>query len=406
MNEKRILAWQLYAQTLLLLVLYSAASLMTAIKFMPSDPLSIALPYMEISSLSHVLIELAILTGLFATSVYFLFTEVKKIMLWVYRAWTAFLVITVIAGLSDMFTGRHLLELPLLLDAALFTLVVAWSYVLFTGKDNAGKLVLMTGMGFVITGILVSLFPANNPLNDRILRVITVNMRFFVGYPLTGLAILYWLYNDIPINAGAGILAAVGSIVSIAPLNAIGVINLPAVILVPLIFIGMFYVVRALTSSTRAWQNVGILLMALGMGVLGTLFVIPSVGSYAVGTRLADLQITLVTWSVMLFILSSLSDSLVNTQIETTTYGNSLTFWLVSGGIVAGTQALLLAGVVQLLLERVLGVGYLDTQTVLVPLYVLWIVGILIWSVGIAKYAYHFLGSGMHLPKYRTAEES
>jgi hypothetical protein len=38
MTERRLLAWQLYAQTLLLLVLYSAATLMTAIKFLPNDP--------------------------------------------------------------------------------------------------------------------------------------------------------------------------------------------------------------------------------------------------------------------------------------------------------------------------------------------------------------------------------
>ena len=398
--NRRILAWQLYAQTLLLLVLYGAANLMTAIKFMPDDPLAVALPYMQVAGLSHVMIELALLTGLFATAVYFLFNEIDSKLLWLYRAWTGFLLISVIAGLMGFYTGQHVLELPLLLDIALFVLILAWSIILFQGKENAGKLVLIIGLFFVSAGILVSLFPVSNPLNDRILRVITVNMRFFVGYPITGIAILYWLYNDIPLNAGAGILATVGSIVSIAPLNATGVINLPFWILVPPIFIGIFYVVRALTSSTRAWQNAGILLIALGIGVLGTLFVIPSIGSYAVGTRLADLQISLVTWGVMLLILSCLSDSLTNSTIESVTYGNSLTFWLVSGGIVASTQALLIAGVVQLIMERVLSIGYLDVQTVLVPLYVLWIAGILIWSIGIVKYAYHFLSSGMHLPSY------
>lgn len=405
MNQQRILAWQLYAQTLLLLVLYSAASLLTAIKFLPIDPLANAVPYMQVSGLSHVLLELALLTGLFATSVYFLFSDISKYLMWIYRAWTAFLLITVLAGLMGLFTGQYMLELPLLLDGALFVLVLAWSIVLFQGKDNAGKLVLMTGLMVVALGILVSLFPASNPLSDRIMRIITVNMRFFVGYPMTGLAILYWIYNDIPLNAGAGILATVGSIVSIAPLNSIGVINLPAWILVPFVIIGIFYVVRALTSSTRAWQNAGILLMALGIGVLGTLFVIPSVGSYAIGTRLVDLQYTLVAWSVLLFILSSLSMSLENTTIEPVTYGNSLTFWLISGGIVASTQALLLAGVVQLILERVLTVGYLETQTVLVPLYVLWIAGIMIMALGIVKYTFHFLASGMHLPKYLPVNE-
>ncbi len=131
MSTRRILAWQLYAQTLLLLVLYSAASLMTAIKFMPTDPLATALPYMQVSGLSHVLLELALLTGLFATSVYFLFNEITQQLMWVYRAWTAFLLITVLTGLMGLFTGQYMLELPLLLDGALFILVIAWSIILF-----------------------------------------------------------------------------------------------------------------------------------------------------------------------------------------------------------------------------------------------------------------------------------
>ncbi|GAB5492995.1 MAG: hypothetical protein Phog2KO_32100 [Phototrophicaceae bacterium] len=404
MNDQRILAWQLYAQTLLLLVLYSAASLLSAIKFMPLDPLANALPYVQISGLEHVLLDLALLAGIFASSVYFLFDELSKALQWVYRAWTGFLVLTVLAGLMGFFTGQHMLELPFLLDIALLVLIIAWSIILFQGKDNAGKLVLITGLLFVVIGILFSLFPASNPLSDRIMRVLTVNMRVFVGYPLAGLVILYWIYEDIPLHISAGILAILGSIASIAPLNAVGIITFPAWVLAPCLAIGSVYLAYTLISSTQAWQSIAILLMILGIGVLGTVFIIPEIGSYAIGTRLSDLQVTLVAWSVLLIIISSLSLSLKNSQIDSVTNSKSLTVWLILGGIIASTQTLLLAGVVQVFLERVLSVGYLDTQTIIIPLYTLWIIGILILSLGLVKYTYHVIVSGTHLGKTVSAE--
>lgn len=404
MNDQRILAWQLYAQTLLLLVLYSAASLLSAIKFMPLDPLANALPYVQISGLEHVLLDLALLAGIFASSVYFLFDELSKALQWVYRAWTGFLVLTVLAGLMGFFTGQHMLELPFLLDIALLVLIIAWSIILFQGKDNAGKLVLITGLLFVVIGILLSLFPASNPLSDRIMRVLTVNMRVFVGYPLAGLVILYWIYEDIPLHINAGILAILGSIASIAPLNAVGIITFPAWVLAPCLAIGSVYLAYTLISSTPAWQSIAILLMILGIGVLGAVFIIPEIGSYAIGTRLSDLQVTLVAWSVLLIIISSLSLSLKNSQIDSVTNSKSLTVWLILGGIIASTQTLLLAGVVQVFLERVLSVGYLDTQTIIIPLYTLWIIGILILSFGLAKYTYHVIVSGTHLGKTVSVE--
>jgi len=66
-------------------------------------------------------------------------------------------------------------------------------------------------------------------------------------------------------------------------------------------------------------------------------------------------------------------------------------------GLFASQFTLLIIGVVQVYMERISGIGYLDTQDVLIPLYILWIPGNLIWAVGIAWYANRYLGSGNHL---------
>jgi len=53
------------------------------------------------------------------------------------------------------------------------------------------------------------------------------------------------------------------------------------------------------------------------------------------------------------------------------------------------------AGVVQVYLERLLSIGYLDTQALLVPLYIGWIMGMIVLLLGIVLYA---LGFWSHRP--------
>ena len=53
-NNKQSIIWQMIAQMTLLMVLYTAAELLTIVKFLADDPLAVALPYAQISSLSHI----------------------------------------------------------------------------------------------------------------------------------------------------------------------------------------------------------------------------------------------------------------------------------------------------------------------------------------------------------------
>jgi nitric oxide reductase subunit B len=65
-------------------------------------------------------------------------------------------------------------------------------------------------------------------------------------------------------------------------------------------------------------------------------------------------------------------------------------FWLVAFGIVGGGLALGGAGAVQVYLERILSLGYLETQTLLIPLYVGWVLGGLALALGVLVYALGF----------------
>ena len=57
---------------------------------------------------------------------------------------------------------------------------------------------------------------------------------------------------------------------------------------------------------------------------------------------------------------------------------SSVSFWLAALGLAIGGVALAGAGLVQTYMERILSFGYLDTQAYLIPLYLFWLIGLLI----------------------------
>jgi hypothetical protein len=110
--------------------------------------------------------------------------------------------------------------------------------------------------------------------------------------------------------------------------------------------------------------------------VLGTAFAIPALGQHMLGTQLSEVQYDLAGWAIVAVIFSLIC------QISQDNHQN-FRFWLTAGGIIGAALALGIAGVVQAFMERVLSIGYLDTQSTILALYMLWVVGIMLWGWGI-----------------------
>jgi nitric oxide reductase subunit B len=375
MTATKQTAWQMLVQACLLLLLYAAASLFLSAKFLPTDPLAVALSFMQVSAIKHMLFDAALLTGLLGAAVYFLLDSPSPLLTWLYRAWTAFLVLLALAGLMGFYEGRHMLELPFILDIAQLILLALWIFVLIFGKANAGKEIFLAALLIIGVAYTFSLLPIQSPLYDRILRIVTVNARYFVAYPLAAVTVAYWMKSDIPVYNVAAAMAVLGSMVSIAPLTAISAIPATGIIIAPLIFLLALFVTR-MTISKDNWGNLSLLLMMLSLGVLGTAFAIPALGMHMLGTQLSEVQIDLAGWAVVALLFSLIC------QLSEDNH-QSPRFWLIAGGIVGAALALGIAGVVQVFMERVLSIGYLDTQTTIVALYMLWIVGIMLWGLGI-----------------------
>ena len=138
------------------------------------------------------------------------------------------------------------------------------------------------------------------------------------------------------------------------------------------------------------WYALSLLLFLLGMGLLGAVQAAPDVTIWTIGTRLSDLQSTLILLAVVAMTLGVINQATAELRGQNRRVTGLMPFWLVAFGIIGSGLALGLAGVMQTFLERKLSVGYLDTQTLLIPLYSGWVVGLGALALGVLVYGLIF----------------
>ena len=410
----------MFAQVILLLMLYAGLALMVAVKFLPDDPLATSLNYAHLAPWRDVTLQLALLTGILASGLYLTFSlspattlKQENLLQWAARGWTLLLIIAMLAGALNQLEGRHGLALPFILDAVILVLIAIFVAVIMLNRPqqpSAFIFVWMMGISLVCICIILGLIPAPNYQLDSILRSLSVNLTLNVGYVLCGLALAFWLmtrfsnvmasYAESGLYTVAGLLTIAGIMVSFAPLYPFGANSITgnlAVLIVPVcyaIFAAHSY--RALSdhnpTQTLAahWTTLFIILLFLSVGILGMISAIPGIQDYAQGTRLTDLQQSLTSFAIVAIILGMINQAVAEMRGVNARVTGLLPFWLIAFGILAGGAALALAGVVQLYLERILSVGYLETQTMLIPLYIFWMIGTFFFAVGIAIYAAGF----------------
>lgn len=403
-NEKQTIIWQLIAQMAFLMLLYAGTNLLASLKFLANVPLVTALPYIQISGFSHVLFDFALLSGLIAAALFYTAHHVSNALRWAYRGWTLLVVLSVLAGILGLLEGRHMLELPFFLDILLIILLTLWMIVIWQdSQQSETEIIFLIGMAIIILAFALSLFPVSNPVQDRLLRVVTVNLRFFVGYSLSGLALISWLKRSetAPFFSSA-ILVLVGTLVSLTPLNAIGILNFPTMILFPIILFGMLMIAQDSIAQGHRWVNLGLFFLLMGMGLVGSLLAITSIGQFTLGTHLNDLPFSLIAWVIIAIVLGSVSHWLEDTHDYRSVNTTSISFKWIAAGLLISHLTLLIIGIAQVYMERILNLGYLNTQNTLIPLYILWISANLIWTIGIALYVNAYLNSANHLAKVNT----
>ncbi len=420
MTTSQKIIFRFFQQTVILLILYVIAALIAGVKFLAADdPLLTVLPYNQAGALANVLLNLTVLTGLIGGGLYV--AAQRRINLLALRlagiVWTILLILAVLAGLFGLLGGRNLLELPLVLNVVLIVGLVL--VLLAVVPSIRAPLVQLWALGMVLTiiGILIGLLPVGDYVQDRGLRVLAVGLQMNIAYPLMALTLGYWLMHrfsdltpawlehDIYIAAGLVLVAGVCltfARVQVAADWVISVGNLAGVLapLLYLLVIARYYPSLTQRNGTHTlaahWFTLSLLLFFLAFGLVAAVQIAPAIRPYTLGTRLADLQSTLTLLAAVVMSLGVVNQAAAELRGQNWRVTGLTPFWLVSVGILGGGLALAAAGVVQVYLERLLSIGYLDTQALLVPLYIGWVMGLITLLLGIVLYA---LGFWSHRPQ-------
>ncbi len=420
MTTSQKIIFRFFQQTVILLILYVIAALIAGVKFLAADdPLLTVLPYNQAGALANVLLNLTVLTGLIGGGLYVAAQQRINILMLRLASivWTILLILAVLAGLFGLLGGRNLLELPLVLNGVLVLGLVL--VLLAVVPSVRAPLVQLWALGLVLTiiGILIGLLPPGDYLQDRGLRALAVGLQMNIAYPLMALTLGYWLmhrFSDLTpawlehdIYIAAGLVLLAGVCLTFARMQAaadwvISVGNLAGVLapLLYLLVIARCYPALTQRNGTHTlaahWFTLSLLLYFLAFGLVAAVQLAPAIRPYTLGTRLADLQSTLTLFAAAVMSLGVVNQAAAEMRGQNWRVTGLTPFWLVSVGILGGGLALALAGVVQVYLERLLSVGYLDTQALIVPLYIGWVMGLISLLLGIVLYA---LGFWSHRPQ-------
>jgi nitric oxide reductase subunit B len=387
----------LFSQALLFLVLYAATALISAVKFLGSDdPLIYSIPYHQVNAFSHVLLNLAILSGLIGCGLNIAISENSNsspLLTWIYRGWTLLLVLAFLAGAFGLLEGRHMLELPKFLDMVQAVLITAFVIVVFLILPSRSPIMIMWLIGMIVSviAVVMSLLPSSNAVQGGLLDGLAVGLSVNVAYPLAAVAVIFWLGREYvtenQVYGIAGVIAVAGSLLTLSSLNSLNpddlsrLLSVLGTILAPIAYL----ILTAYTyHNASQWQRLAPLLFLFN-AVLGGLQSLPNVNQWTQGTRLTDLQMTLTLWASTAAVLA-----VIYQLSEREGMWSIAAFWMLAMGFAIGGTALGGAGLVQTYMERILSVGYLETQTYLIPIYIFWVIGLLVAAIGIAIYAVRY----------------
>ncbi len=398
-----------------LLVAYAVSSVLAAVQFLPPPVLNGWIDASHIGAFSRACLALA-LPGLavaagwhMALAEYPSHATDDAAWWWrLARGWRVLAWLVVAAGALGQLEGRYALEVPAVLDVLVGVwLVLGFAVVALNVQAwSPGWLVYGLGMVVVVVCHWLGMVALAHPVQDRVLRAAAVNAQLLVGLMLAAVAVCFWLmrrfsnvrqpWADQGVASVGGLMVVAGALLSIIPLAGLGLsggLALVGAVWAPLacaVYAAHTY--RALSdhnaARTLAAHYVALhVALALAVGALGAALLLPGVAALAQGTRLPEAHYTLAQWAVLAALLGMVNQATSEMRQTNQRVTGLAPFWLVGGGAALAGIALLAAGAAQVLLERQLNVGYLDTQTLLAPLYLGWIMGAAGLALGLCLYA-------------------
>jgi len=272
-------------------------------------------------------------------------------------------------------------------------MLVVFVGLLLGARPDPTAAVLIIGVVFVALGLLLNLLPAGDIQMAVMQDTLGRGSLYFIGYPLAGIGLVFWLAGRfsrvspewtqqgvfscgaLAILAGICLIAA--RLTTVVEGGIPQVVSAAGIVVIPLAYVIIAaHIYRTLSerngTATLAshWTALAALCWLI-VAALSAIFAIPGAALYVAGTQLAQAQTALFGLGVLAIILGMMNQSGAELRGENTRITGLMPFWLVAFGGIGVVLLQAAVGVAQIFTARVSGIGFLDTEAAIAPLYLL-----------------------------------
>jgi nitric oxide reductase subunit B len=424
-------AYPYFVVALLLFGLQMVFGLLAAAKYLGPDPLLNLLPFDVVKAIHTNLLLVWLLTG-FMGAAYYLVPEESRVELYSVRLayiqlaiWTAMGVTAVVGYVFRWTAGNKLLEQPFPLKVVIVIVMLMFLYNIGMTIRAGGRLtttegVLVGGLACSALLYLPALFEFDNYTVSIFYRWWTVHLWVegvwemiqgallaFLLVRLSGVdreVLEKWLYVIVGLTFISGILGTAHHYYWIGVPRYWLPIGGFFSALEPLVFLGMamyaYYAIRrsGLAHPNRMalhWTIGSAIFSALGAGLLGLAHTWPAVNKWTHGTLITPMHGHMAFFGAyVMIVLGMITYTLPGltgrSEESRETAANFWSFWLQIGGMFGMTLAFAAAGLTQTYLERILGIGYLETQLKLQVHFLMLVSAGILFTVGVALFLWDF----------------
>ena len=425
------IAYPYFVVAMLLFGLQMVFGLLAAVKYLGPDPLIDILPFDRVKAVHTNLLIVWVLTGFMGATYWVVPEESRteiystKLAYWQLGIWTLNGVVIIVGFLFGITAGNKLLEQPWPLKLVIVVVMLMFLYNIAMTIRKAGRWtttegVLVAGLALAALLYLPSLLVFHNYTVSIFYRWWTIHLWVegvwemvqagLLAYLLIRLSgvdrevMEKWLYVIVGLVFIAGIIGTahhyywVGVPRYWLPIG--GVFSA----LEPLALIGMamfaYYAMRRSGLShpnglALHWTIGSAVFTAFGAGLLGLAHTWPSVNRWTHGTLITPMHghsaffgaYVMINLAIITYAMPGI------TGRSEQRGGNSLgfwAFWLMTAGMFGMTLAYGTAGIAQTYLERIMGLGYLETQLKIQVHFLMLLAAGAIFTAGVAAFLWDF----------------
>ncbi|HEY0884144.1 MAG TPA: cbb3-type cytochrome c oxidase subunit I [Ramlibacter sp.] len=437
--KSQSVAYWYFAVAVALFGLQLVFGLLSAAKYLGPDPLLYILPF-DVTKVIHTnLLIVWVLTGFMGATYWMVPDESRtelhstKLAYIQLALWTAMGVATVTGYLFRYGTGNKLLEQPLPSKVVIVVVMLMFLYnigmtIRKSGRFTTTEGVLLGGLGLASLLYLPALLHYENYTVSIFYRWWTIHLWVegvwemiqggFLAYLLIRLSgadrevMEKWLYVIVGLVFIAGILGTAHHYYWVGvPAYWLPIGGLFSA-LEPVALVGMaMYAYSSIRRSGLAHPNklalhwtVGSAVFTLfGAGLLGLAHTFPAVNKWTHGTLITAMHGHAAFYGAYAMIVMAMiayaMPSMTRRPEEGTQMGY-LSFWMQLAGMFGMTISFATAGIAQVYLERIMGLGYLDAQLKIQVHFVMLIITASIFAVGVALFIIDFF---RHAPRFEVA---